>query len=485
MPLFSNIGDNEIMKILMASSEVVPFSKSGGLADVVGALSEEFSKLGHEVRVFMPLYSFIDKTGFKKTNSFLVPMLGKNERVEIYEKELNGVIYAGLSHPYFSERKGIYGDTSFTPYPDNAPRFIFFSKALPIYIKASLFMPDVVHTHDWTVGLVPYFLDKFKIKAKTVFTIHNLAYQGVYPSLDGAVSGDILPEEAFIYEGNKRLINMMASGIRLSEKVTTVSKTYAKEILTKEYGCNLESFLKAKGNNLYGIINGIDTSDWNPESDKNLSSNYSINNLEGKKECKRALQKEFNLPISEDTPLISIISRLAEQKGFDDLLLKGEKSALEQILEEGNVAFAVIGTGDSRYVEALTRLQRKYPEKLSVKITFSNSLAHQAEAGADFFLMPSKYEPCGLNQLYSLRYGTLPIVNKTGGLEDSVIDISNENGNGIVLSPLSSENIVDAVRRALVLYGNKEKLFNAIQRAMNGDYTWTQSAKEYLKIYNN
>ena len=469
--------DNTLMNILMVTSETVPFSKSGGLADVVGALSKALNSLGHSVTVFMPLYSFIDKTGFKKSVSFQIPMLGKNEKAEVLEKEEDGVIYAALNIPYFSARKGIYGDTSFTPYSDNCPRFMAFSKAVALYILSKEMNVDVVHSHDWTTGFVAHYLSSFKMNVPTIYTIHNLEYQGLFSPFDAVYSSSLIPKEAF--RGGS--INMMALALALSDKITTVSPTYSKEILSSQSGAGLEDLLKTREGDTVGILNGIDTEKWNSEKDPFLVANYSINNMKGKKECKRAIQKEFGLKEDENVPLIALISRLASQKGFDELLLNGGECALERILKK-NVQVAIIGTGDSRYISVLSSLMARY-DNLSVKIIFSEEMSHSLEAGADFFLMPSVYEPCGLNQMYSLRYGTIPIVHSVGGLKDTVRDIEDERGNGIAFSCLTPDEIVSSVEKAIALY-NDEKRRKEVQReGMREDFSWQQSALKYEKLY--
>ena len=470
------------MKILMATSEAVPFSKSGGLADVVGALSATFAAMGHEVKVFMPMYSFIDKKGWTKALSFQIPMLGGNEKAEIYEKEENGVIYAGLFHPYFSKRLGIYGDTSFQPYADNCPRFLSFSKAVALYLAATDWKADIVHCHDWTTGLVPYYLKYFKVEAKTVFTIHNLAYQGVFPPFDAIISSSRIPHSALRGPKAHENINMMVAGLMDSDFITTVSPTYMEEIRESAMGCGLDDILRARKDESKGIINGIDYNEWNPEIDKDIVANYSSENREGKEECKKDLLKEFKLQGYDDKPLFSMISRLADQKGFDELLLEGEPCALERILKNDDCAVVLIGTGDAKYVTKLSLLMSKY-KNLSVKIAFSAPLSHKAEAGADFFLMPSRFEPCGLNQLYSMKYGTLPIVHTTGGLKDTVIDMTNEDGTGFAFSPLTPDKIVETVERAKAFYKDKEGLDKARERAMKVDSTWKHSAEEYIKVY--
>ena len=470
------------MKILMATSETVPFSKSGGLADVVGALSASLSEKGHEVKIFMPMYSFIDKTDWKKALSFQIPMLGKSEKAEIYEKEVNGVVYLGLSHPYFSKRKGIYGDTSFQPYPDNCPRFLAFSKSVALYLAASGWQADIVHCHDWTTGLVPHYLKYFKINAKTVFTIHNLAYQGVFPPLDSVVSSTKIPRSSLRGPKRKEMMNMMAAGLRDSDFITTVSPTYMEEIKTEEMGSGLDDIIRERSDSARGIINGIDTSEWNPVEDPYIPSHFSSSDLSGKEECKKKVLEEFKIKGYDEKPLFAMISRLADQKGFDELLMEGEKCALERILEKDDSAVVLLGTGDSRYVTKLSLLMSKY-RNLSVKITFSPQLSHLVEAGADFFLMPSRFEPCGLNQLYSMAYGTLPVVHGTGGLKDSVRDMEEEDGTGFVFTPLSPETITDSVGKAVEFYKEKEKLQAARLRAMAFDSTWEKSAREYEELY--
>lgn len=466
------------MEILMVTSEAVPFSKSGGLADVLGALSPALNKLGHNVTVFMPLYSFIDRTGFKKTLSYQIPMLGRNEKAEVYEKKLDGVTYAALAHPYFTQRKGIYGDTSFTPYSDNCPRFIAFSKAAALYILARGLHVDIVHCHDWTTGFVMHFMKYFKVPGKTVFTIHNLEYQGVFSPLDAVSSSSVIPEEA---ERDGK-INMMALALRTADKITTVSPTYAGEILTQQYGAGLEDILKQRENDTLGIINGIDEKEWDPENDTLIPARFSKENMKGKEECRRLVQRLFGLEERNDIPIIALISRLASQKGFDELLLEGEECALERILKTRQCQVALIGTGDSRYISKLSSLMMEY-DNLSVKIVFSKELSHILEAGADFFLMPSSYEPCGLNQMYSLTYGTIPVVHATGGLSDTVCDIENGDGNGISFLSLTPDEIVSAVERAEALYNDREELGKVRKRGMSEDFSWRTSAGKYEKLY--
>ncbi len=471
------------MKILMVSSETVPFSKSGGLADVVGALSKALVDENNEVSIFMPFYSFIDKKGFKKGIELSVSMLNKAEKAEVYEKKADGVTYLALAHPYFTEREGIYGKDSFSPYIDNAARFLFFSKCAIEYAKESKIHFDVIHAHDWPAGLVPFYANAAKLKSKTVFTIHNLAYQGSFSPYDAILAGDELPKEAFVGFGEERRFNMLNGAILTSDVITTVSPTYAEEIKSEAFGCGLESVLKERENSLYGILNGIDYKEWSPSKDQFFTSHFSSSNLKGKENLKEEILKEYGLEEYKEKPLFALISRLAEQKGFNELLLEGDESALETILKKNNSAFIIIGTGDDRYVSKLKELDEKY-ENISVNILFSNSASHRLEGAADFFLMPSKYEPCGLNQMYSEHYGTLPIASRTGGLNDTIIDMSEENGTGFLIEKLTGDEIIANVNRAIDLYNNDKKaLKDARIRAMKKDFSWSRSAKEYISIY--
>ena len=473
------------MNILMVTSETVPFSKSGGLADVVGALSPALVRSGAEVRVFMPMYSFIDSKGFRKSSSFTVPMLSHDEEVTTVSKHVDGVEYVGLVHPYFTERKGIYGDTSFTPYADNFPRFALFAKASVLYLKAAGWKADVIHCHDWTAGLVPHYAEMERMKAKTVFTIHNLAYQGEASRYDVLLSGLPLRDELFTGTGLSSRFNMMKTGISFADKVTTVSPTYAKEITSKEQGCSLEWLLKEREEDLSGIINGIDYKEWNPEKDKFFTPGFSAKNLKNKQLLKEEVMKEFGLKRPE-LPLISMISRLADQKGFQELL-SGSPSLLENMLDKNNSNFIIIGTGDKRFEDKLIELDGRY-ENLSARIVFSNEVAHRVEGGSDFFLMPSRYEPCGLNQMYSLHYGTLPIAHETGGLKDTIVDITSDkvNGQGFLFKDMNPEEMEKAVDRAVDFYNSapKKEIEEARTRGMMEDFTWVKSASLYNDLYN-
>ena len=471
------------MNILMVSSEAVPFSKSGGLADVLGSLSPALKKKGEDVRVFMPMYSFIDRKGFRKSSSFSVEMLGGTEELSTVSKKVDGVEYVGLVHPYFTERKGIYGDTSFTPYPDNGERFMLFAASVAGYLKATGYDADIVHCHDWTAGLVPFFLKENGIKAKTVFTIHNLAYQGDFSRYDAVLSGLKMPEEFFSGAPDSRRLNMLKAGLEASDKITTVSPTYANEIQTGEFGCGLDWLLRDRKEDLEGILNGMDTSEWDSKHDKFFDEHYSSRNLEGKAALKARVQKEYGLEVNPSIPLFSMISRIADQKGYAELL-GGNHPVLDELLSKKDFQLIVIGTGDKHYEEKLLELQAKH-SGISVNLIFSAKAAHEVEGASDFFLMPSRYEPCGLNQMYSLHYGTLPVAHKTGGLADTIIDITEnpKEGTGFLFPDLSLDSILGGVDRALAFFGDKEGMEKAIRNAMRTDFSWDRSASEYIGLY--
>ncbi|MBK5200501.1 MAG: glycogen synthase [Spirochaetaceae bacterium] len=478
------------MNILMVTSETVPFSKSGGLADVVGALSSALAQLNNKVSILMPAYEFIDLKSFSKPIvTFEIKINNQLETVKIIEKDLGGVKYLALIHPVFSQRLGIYGDNSFTPYADNFSRYTLLAKAALPLCKALNFKVDIIHAHDWTVGFIPYLLkqskEEFFKKTKSIFTIHNLAYQGTYSKFDALSANIPLDEKMFSGNTVEKQVNMLKTGIEFSDYVTTVSPTYAKEIQTKELGCNLEEVLKERKNDLFGIINGIDYDEWNPETDSNFLNHFNLKDFSGKVKLKAEIQKEFGLKVDPDIPLFSMISRLAEQKGFFELLFENEECALETILRNNKVQFIIIGTGDQRIVDKLKELDAKY-NNLSINILFSNKAAHKVEGGSDFFLMPSRYEPCGLNQLYSLRYGTLPVARKTGGLADTILDINEhpEKGTGFLFSDMNSHAIIEIIEKAISLYySDKVKIKKMKIQSMQTDFTWDKSAKQYIEIY--
>lgn len=467
----------------MLTSETVPFSKSGGLADVVGALSSSINKIGNSVKVMMPLYGFIDKKGFKKERTITVSTLSKEETITILVKKVQKVDYIAIDHPLFSARKGIYGDTSFSPYSDNAYRFLLLSKAAIEYIKQSDWKVDVLHAHDWTAGPAMYLAKEEKLKVKTVFTIHNLAYQGDFSRFD-LIRSNVKPTEKLLSgKGLEKRFNMLKSGLEYADYITTVSPTYAKEIQTAEQGCGLNDLLKSRSNTLSGILNGIDKKEWDPKKDVFFEEHFSAKDQSGKAKLKLKAQKMFNLAVNPDIPLIGMISRIADQKGFHELL-DGDVPALEKIAREGKCQFIIIGTGDKRYEDKLKDIGARF-DNVSVNIVFSQELSHIVEGACDYFLMPSRYEPCGLNQMYSLVYGTLPIAHKTGGLADSIININEDiiHGNGFLFEELSPNSIYNIVNQAITFYNDKVHFTEARINALKSDFSWNESAEEYIKIY--
>lgn len=469
------------MNVLMVTSEAVPFFKTGGLADMVTSLSSALLKNGDDVRIVMPLYD-------EDNQKFSVELMGaadialphSTETIG-FGKALDGTLtYYFILHPIWGKRKGIYGDEN-GEYDDTLKRQMIFTKGIEKLISYANFKPDVIHAHDWMTGLVPYY---FKKSYKTVFTIHNIGYQGKTSAFDAAPIGFVLDESSLERENDGSLmINSLKSAILNATAITTVSPSYSKEILTPQFGEGLESYLKLRENSLFGILNGIDETVWTPSNDKEIKHTYSIKDMSGKEKCKKAVLKEFGFDENDKRPLIAIISRLAWQKGFFEVL-KGEgESAIENILSENSCLFAVIGTGDKELEGRFKSLSEKY-SNLSFKNMFSNRLSHLLEAGSDFFFMPSVYEPCGLNQMYSLKYGSVPIVNSTGGLKDTVIDASRgAKANGFVMDNLDKETIKNTLHRAIMCYTNNKEYATLQKNGMKASFSWDNGAKEYEAVY--
>ncbi|MFH0839897.1 MAG: glycogen synthase GlgA [Candidatus Omnitrophota bacterium] len=476
------------MKILLASSEVVPFSKTGGLADVAGTLPYALKDAGDcDVRVIAPFYKMTKdkKINMKKVADVDEPALfGGLERFSLLEYESKGVKFYFTEHDGYFNRDALYGAPG-GDYEDNAKRFSFFSKSI---LAASVhlgFHPDIIHLNDWQTALVPlyknvYFDEAHPLtKAKVLFTVHNLAYQGLFgPEVLQEIG---VPEEFFTMYALEFYgkLNFMKSGILYSDAISTVSKRYAREILTPEYGCGLEGLLTTRKEDLYGILNGADYENWNPEHDTLIPVNYGPKSMEKKADCKKELMKQMKLSLSVKSPLLGYVGRLAEQKGID--LMAG---IVSDVLRQG-AGFALLGTGDAKYERIFADLAKKYPGKLGIRIGFDNKLAHLIEAGLDIFLMPSRYEPCGLNQMYSLKYGTVPIVRSTGGLDDTIIDYSSdtENGNGFKFDNADLCDFLETVKKALKLFKNEKKWRELQLRGMNADFSWKRSAREYLALY--
>lgn len=481
------------MKILLVSSEVYPYAKVGGLADVVGSLPFALSKLGHDVRVVMPKYKEVEDkiVGLEKVDDLLKIYMGNSGIMEakIYEGIMSqGVpIYFIENNQYFY-RDQIYG-TKEGDYPDNAHRFTFFPRAILMMLRKLEWFPDVIHCNDFHTALVPVLLKtEFKDnplynRIATIFTIHNLAYQGIF-------SRDLLDEVGLdknLYSIDKMeywgKLNFMKGGIIFSEKINTVSPTYSKEILTPEYGCGLDGVLRTREKDLFGIINGIDYTQWNPETDRSIKKRYSNKNLKGKIKCKKALLIEQGLKssrLSMQAPLIGIISRLADQKGLDLV-----EKAMEKIINLG-ANLIILGTGNAYYHKVFEKMSYKFKENFKVNLKFDSKLARKIYAGCDMFLMPSRFEPCGLGQMISLKYGTIPIVRKTGGLADTVINCDKhvESGTGFVFKEASSKDMLSATKRAIGVFKDKKRWDRIVRRAMEQDFSWDNSAKEYVKLYN-
>src|SRR5271156_4565983 len=406
------------MKILFIASEGLPYSKTGGLADVVGALPKALAEMGHEVAVLLPRYRgnkitsiLVSSVTVTLGDRLRFPAIGEGPAVA-------GGRYFFVDERGFFHREQLYGEKG-ADYPDNAERFCEFSRAAIEFTKR-VWMPDVIHCHDWQTALVPVLLrtlyarDPALKQMGVVFTIHNLGYQGLFPH--GTLARIGLPETLFQVDALEFFakVNFLKGGLIYSDRLTTVSKKYAAEIQTKEYGYGLEGVIRTRAGQITGILNGVDYSEWSPEADKLIVANYSAHNLDGKRACKKDLLGLFNLPVENMTrPVIGIVSRFVDQKGFDIFAV-----AAAELLQE-NLALVALGSGDPQYEKLFLALAQKFPSKVGAKIAYDNTLAHKIEAGADMFLMPSRYEPCGLNQIYSLRYGTVPIVRATGGLDDT------------------------------------------------------------------
>lgn len=474
------------MKILLASSELFPYSKTGGLADMVGALGKALAADGHTVHTVTPLYRGIREKfpALEKTDlTITLPAGGLSVTAAVYKVQpVPKLTIYFIDQPDLYGRPALYGENG-RDYPDNALRFIFFSKCVTHLARTQRF--DVVHVHDWQVGLVPLFIkhheraDHWREAPASMITIHNLAYQGVFPYADYGLTN--LPNDYFRPGGVEFFgyMNCLKAGIVYSDMITTVSPRYAREITTEMYGCGLDGVLRSRYDRIVGILNGVDYSEWNTEKNPFLRFTYDPDNLEGKAAQKTGLQQEMGLPVDAGIPLFGSVTRLADQKGIDITI-----AALEEMLSS-RMQFVALGSGDPQFERGLKRLAARYPDKVAVKIGYDHGLAHRIEAGCDFFIMPSRFEPCGLNQMYSLRYGTIPIVRVTGGLDDSVTDISEdtETADGIKFFDYSARALTKAIRKALVLYEDKELLAHYRQNGMQADFSWEHTTHEYEQAY--
>jgi starch synthase len=482
------------LKILIASSEVYPYSKTGGLADMVSALGKSLAQAGHQVGIITPLYLGIREKipDLKRVELPLDFPLGvRRVHGEVWVRHQSPCLSVYfIDQPEFFQRSTLYQKYG-QDYPDNAERFTFFSKAIAHLALNLRPAADIIHLNDWQTGLAALFLESRRglpggpAVPPTCFTIHNLAYQGVFPAAQYALTNlrwELFTPDTAEFYGK---LNCLKAGIALARVITTVSPRYAREITGEELGCGLDGLLRQRRDLLHGIPNGVDYEEWNPVSNHWIPHAYSASDLSGKAANKLELQREFGLRVNGAVPLFGNIGRLVEQKGVDILL-----GALEEMLG-GNLQFVLLGAGTPFFENAYQDLMKRYPGKVSVRIGFNEGLSHRIEAGCDFFLMPSRFEPCGLNQMYSLRYGTIPVVRATGGLDDTVIDIRdyadpNEGASkatGIKFQEHSSAALAKALRKALALYDEPELLAQFRQNAMAADFSWTHTAEQYMRVY--
>ncbi|MGB9832065.1 MAG: glycogen synthase GlgA [Caldisericum exile] len=468
------------MNIGIVSSEAVPFSKTGGLADVAGALFKVLTNIGETVYLFTPYYKKT-KEQFKQIEKRIpfkiridgIDVEGFANLVEFYK---NGFAVL-IEQDHFFDRDNLYGEKGID-YPDNAIRFGFFDKAVLEIIKVLELKIDVLHLNDWQTGLIPIFVKDKGLPYKTLYTIHNLAYQG---NFDKEVLRSLeIDDKYFSIDGLEFYgkVSFMKAGIVFADKISTVSPTYAKEILTEEFGERMEGILRTRKHDLVGILNGIDYEIWNPQNDPLIYRNFDVENINNKKDNKKRFVEEFGLK-NANAPLFGMVSRIASQKGLDIL-----SESLKEILNE-DLNVVILGTGEKPLEEKLKTLSDLYPEKFKLFLTFDEALAHKIYASSDFFLMPSKYEPCGLGQMIALRYGTLPLVHEVGGLKDTVDNYSEitQCGNGFSFEEYSSDELTLTIKRALLIFKNESLLLKLIRIGMSCNFSWEQSAKKYLEIY--
>ena len=475
--------------VFFLSPEVAPFAKTGGLADVAGSLPSALHRLGVEVAVALPFYRLIKEANlsiWEKIPKLEVPLGEEALPCKVFEtKTAEGISVYFLDREDLFDRPHLYG-TPEGDYYDNFERFCFFSRAALLFAKSTGFHFRIAHCHDWQTGLVPAYLrtvyhaDPFFVNTATVFTIHNLGYQGLFPKSKLPISG--IPQSEFNPEGIEYWdkISLLKAGISYSDAITTVSQKYSEEIKTPELGQGMDGFLRKRGGAFYGILNGVDYGGWNPFRDPHIPFNYDSGKLEAKKQNKAALMEELGLrPSSNEQPLLGMVSRLSSQKGFDLVLQIAEDAVKLKAL------LVILGEGDEIYQSALVDLSRKHGENIAVRIGFDDPLAHRIMAGADMLLIPSLYEPCGLTQMYALKYGTVPIVRATGGLDDTIepFDPAKKSGNGFKFGPYKAEALLGAVQEAFLVFRNKEAWKTLMLNGMKEDFSWDRSARRYLGIY--
>lgn len=475
----------EKVKVWLASSEVEPFIKTGGLADVAGSLPKALKKLDVDIRVVLPKYGTIDSkfvSKMKFVGSCQIDLSWRKQYCGVFQLNYNGVTYYFIDNEYYFFRNGIYG------LYDDGERYSFFCKAILEVLPIIGFKPDIIHLNDWQTGMVSLLLDAyyraredgFYRNIHTLFTIHNLKYQGVFPK---NVLSDLLGLDwkYFNVDGVEYYdnINFLKAGLSYSSIISTVSHTYADEIKYDFFGENLQELIKRRSNDMYGIVNGIDYAINDPKTDKRLYANYDQDDLSGKYENKRKIQQELGLDVKDDVPLVSFISRLVDQKGLDLV-----KDMLWELIDLG-IQLVVLGTGDKKYEDFFLYAQSQLLGKVSANIKYDGILAQRIYAASDMYLMPSLYEPCGLSQIFSMRYGTIPIVRETGGLKDTVkpYNVFTKKGTGFTFANYNAHEMKDAVARAIEIYRSKVEWENLVKSCMNQDFSWENSAKEYKNLY--
>ncbi len=474
------------MNILLVASEVAPFAKTGGLADVAGALPQALANLGHDVRIVMPYYHSVSEKPFVTKRlkvTVEVEIAGIKRSVGFFQGKLGEVPVYFLDYPEFFQREGLYGTAS-GDYPDNAQRFGLFCRAVLEALPKLKFRPDVLHLNDWQTGLIPVLLrseraaDPFYARTGTVMTIHNLGYQGLFPA-ETLTELDLDPD-LFHMEGLEYYdqLSFLKGGLFFSDLITTVSPSYCREIQTPTFGHGFEGILRKRRRELVGILNGIDCQQWNPAQDTALHRPYSATNPAGKAQNKLDLQQQLGLAKDSHRPILAMVTRLATQKGLDIL-----EAAWPQLIQRP-LQFVLLGDGEEKYMAFFRRLQDQHPEQVSITLSFDDTLARRIYAGSDLFLMPSHYEPCGLGQLIALRYGAIPLVRRTGGLADTVFDADkNPQGNGFVFMAPTAKALLRTLDRALKRYSDHDDWAQLVPRAMAGDFSWEQSAQRYEAVY--
>ncbi len=468
------------MKVLYASSEALPFAASGGLADVAGSLPQALRNRKVACRVVMPLYGSISdemRASMKFITSIMVPVSWRRQYCGIFEAKAGGVVYYLIDNEYYFKRNGFYG------HYDDGERFAFFSRAVLEILPYIDFKPDIIHCNDWQTALVPVYYSTLYANRegytgiKTVFTIHNIQYQGKYGR---DILGDVfgLGEEhaSLLHFGD--CVNLMKGAIECANKVTTVSNTYAGEILDPWFSHGLDPILKDRSYKLSGILNGIDVKNYDPETDKDIPYNYNAKDFSNKAKNKAALQEIFGLPVRDEVPVMGIVSRLVSHKGLDLI-----KRIMWELLNLTDMQLVVLGSGDWEYESFFKELAAAFPEKVGLRLGFIPDMARKIYAGSDLFLMPSKSEPCGLSQMVALRYGSIPIVRETGGLKDTITDSGDGKGNGFTFKTYDAYDMLDAIGRALAAYADREGWQKLVERALKCDNSWGKSAKEYIKLY--